>query len=99
MSSFITLECVLLLRTMVTINLTRYRFGLVIGVVSTLGAVGLFEGLEILLFGGLLIEWTTRKALISTGVGGINIILALILYRWYRSISEVMEVENKSEDV
>lgn len=83
---------------MVSITLNRYRFGLITGIISTIGLFGILEGIQVLLFGGLIFEWTTQRAMISVGVGVGYILLAVIIHQWFGSVVNVMETESKFEN-
>lgn len=78
---------------MVTITLNRYRLGMITGVLLTFGFVGLFQGVEVLLFNGLFLEWTTRNAVIAIGIGSVYFALAYIFHKWSSSVTNLMEVE------
>ena len=81
---------------MVEIQLTRFRFGIVIGVLATLGVYSILQGLEVITFGGLLLEWTTQRAIFSIGIGAVNLMLAVLIYFWYDSVAKAMDVETES---
>jgi hypothetical protein len=79
-------------------ELTDYRFGLIIGACGAWGLHALLEGLEILVFGGLVIPWNTQNAIIAVLSGLAFIGLAFHLHRWVVSITNVVEAETEVND-
>lgn len=83
---------------MVSVTLNRYRFGIITGILTTIGIFGLVEGVQVLVFGGLLFEWTTQRAMISVGVGVFYIALAVVIHQWIGSVVNVMNIEEEPEN-
>lgn len=80
------------------VTMTDYRFGLLTGAIGAWGIYAILEGLEILAFGGLVIQWNTRTAIISVLNGLVLIGLAIYLYRWFVSITNVVKSETEVSD-
>ena len=79
-----------------SVTLTDYRFGLIIGACAAWGVHALLEGLEILVFGGLVIPWNTQNAVIAVLSGLAFIGLAVHLHRWVLSIQNIADTEQEA---
>lgn len=80
------------------LSMTEYRFGLIIGTCAAWGAYSLFEGLEVLIFGGLIFPWNTRNALLAVGFGLLYVGLAYLLHKRVRSIQRVAETKREAHN-
>lgn len=75
------------------ITLNNYRFGVIVGFLVACGVVGVLEGAEVLAFGGLLVPWTARRAVIAILIGLAYFTLAYFLHRYFGSLRKIAEVE------
>lgn len=75
-----------------------YRFGLLVGAVGAWGLMSVLESSEYLVFGGLVLDWTVRRAVIGLGLGFAQIALALAVHRWYGSLRGIVIAESGVDD-
>lgn len=87
----------LLIRSMSGISFGEYGMGVLIGIGLAVGFDSVLQGLEVLLFNGLMIEWTQQRALIAIGIGAVELVAILALHRWVASTRKVMEVEAQAQ--
>jgi hypothetical protein len=80
------------------ITFTDYRLGIVVGAIVAWGFSAIFEGMEVLLFGELLIPWTTQNAAVSVGVGVIYLVFAYLIHRWVMTLQRIAEVSGEVEN-
>lgn len=83
---------------MVTVELTPYKEGLLVGGIATIGVMSIFQGLEILIFEGLLIGWTTQNAIFSVVSGLVILAVILNIHWWFKSVNATMRLERSVEN-
>lgn len=74
------------------IVLENYHLGMIVGAIITFSFMSLFQGAEVLLFGGLLLEWTARRAYMSIGAGIMFFAIGVVFHRWIKSIKHIEQV-------
>lgn len=81
---------------MVKFELTQFRLGMITGALVMFGVSSVFTGLEVVLFGGLLVEWTFQRAILSISFGLVMILVASKFAGWSGAVKSVTAFESKN---
>lgn len=81
---------------MVKFELTQFRLGMITGVLVMFGVSNIFTGLEVVIFDGLLVEWTFQRAILSISFGLVLILVASKFAEWSSAVQSVTAFESKN---